>query len=105
MNAYDNTVHSFRNIVYNTTQFPDNFVVAQNTSGSVKIKAYDLRTLLPNKKINDEIINFYSQILCNVDKAKKLNDCQYKGSHFFNIYFFCKTSPRSIMKLKDGLEE
>ena len=69
-------------IVYYTTVFSNDHIVVQNDNGSVKIKAYDMRTLLPNTWINDEIINFYFQILQKYDHN---ND-----SYFFNSFFMTK---------------
>ena len=69
-------------IVYNYNQFPNDLVVVQNENGSVKLKAYDMRTLLPNQWINDEIINFYFQILQKFDQSNT--------SYFFNTFFMTR---------------
>ncbi|KAI8612855.1 hypothetical protein BC830DRAFT_1161778 [Chytriomyces sp. MP71] len=52
---------------------------------SVDLTREDIRTLDPKTWLNDEIINFYGQLM--MDRAKR-NPDQYPKIHFFNTFFY-----------------
>ncbi|KAK5582421.1 hypothetical protein RB653_004006 [Dictyostelium firmibasis] len=56
-----------------------------------EVKRSDLRLLLPGKWLNDEVINFYMEVLKIRDLEKKKNSGgDFPKCHFFNTFFYPK---------------
>ncbi|KAN0022515.1 hypothetical protein ACTFIU_004709 [Dictyostelium citrinum] len=55
-----------------------------------EVKRSDIRLLLPGKWLNDEVINFYMEVLKIRDAEKKKSGGDFPKCHFFNTFFYPK---------------
>ncbi|KAJ3276854.1 hypothetical protein HDV01_002909 [Terramyces sp. JEL0728] len=78
--------------------------VARNSAGSglvveafkIDIKKEDLKTLSGRNWLNDQIINFYGELI--MDRAKK--DAKYPKIHIFNTFFYENLSTKGYSSVR-----
>ncbi|KAJ3032135.1 UNVERIFIED_CONTAM: SUMO1 sentrin specific peptidase 1 [Siphonaria sp. JEL0065] len=58
----------------------------------------DIRTLRPGTWLNDEVINFYGQLL--MERAERNPGGQYPKIHFFNTFFYTTLSTHGYARIR-----
>lgn len=84
----------FKESIHETLSSSESVQIIQKFCIPITVK--DLRTLRPPNWLNDEVINFYFEMLCQRSK----NNLNYPRLHIFNTFFYSKLKSNGYDSVK-----